>query len=502
MKGVIMLQGTASSVGKSLLCAALCRIFKQDGFKVAPFKSQNMALNSYVTKDGCEMGRAQVMQAEAAGVEPKVTMNPVLLKPTSDQGSQVIVMGRPVGNMEAMAYYSWKSELLPVIDQAYQNLADENDLIVIEGAGSPAEINLKDNDLVNMGLASRLKAPVLLVGDIDRGGVFASLYGTAQLLETQERALLKGVVINKFRGDVRVLEPGLEQLADLLNLPVIGVVPMLKFNLDDEDSVTDRFKNYSCGESLKIQVILLPRISNFTDFNPLELYDDLNLSYISEPCELKSPDLLIIPGSKNTLADLVFLREMGWESALKDYVASGGLLAGICGGFQMLGMKINDPDQVEGKLQEVPGFGMLNLETTMQADKLTRQVKATWHYRDDRYFSFMQEELLTGYEIHMGQTVNNQKVTPLLSLENGETGGAVNVKGNIFGTYLHGLFDNLAWTTKLLNGIRKVRGLPLKYPDLPASYRDHKEKEYDRLAEQVRKHLDMNQIYRIIESGV
>ncbi len=461
-----------------------------------------MALNSYVTGDGFEMGRAQVAQAEAAGVAPKVEMNPVLLKPTSDQGSQVIVMGRSVGNMAAMDYLQWKEELLPVIDQAFATLSKDHDVVVIEGAGSPAEINLREKDLVNMGLACRLRAPVLLAGDIDRGGVFASLYGTVALLSSAERDLLKGVIINKFRGDLKVLEPGLRQLEELINKPVLGVVPYMRLNLDDEDSVTARFNDRSCDRALKVQVVLLPRISNFTDFNPLELYDDVNLTYIREPHELNSPDLLILPGSKNTIEDLVHLRNSGWEEALNCHVGRGGLLVGICGGFQMLGQRILDPRGVESNISEVAGFGFLSMETIMEAEKSTRQVEASWRYRDNGYFSAMaEEERLAGYEIHMGCTDYRSVNHPVYISTTGQWEGAISEEGNVFGTYIHGIFDNFSWTNNLLNSLRRRRGLPERKNTLPKTYQDYKEKEYDRLADTVRENLDMDQIYRIIEQG-
>lgn len=495
-----MVQGTASSVGKSLLCTALCRILRQDGFNPAPFKSQNMALNSFVTREGLEMGRAQVMQAEAAGIEPRVEMNPILLKPTSDQGSQVIVMGRPVGNMGAMEYIDWKEKLLPVIDKAFESLSREHDIVIIEGAGSPAEINLREKDLVNMGLACRLKAPVLLAGDIDRGGVFASLYGTVALLQPAERELIKGVIINKFRGDRKVLEPGLRQLEELINIPVLGVVPFMHLNLDDEDSVTGRFTAPSQGRDLKVQVILLPRISNFTDFNPLELFDDLSLTYIREPAELDSPDLLILPGSKNTIEDLLHLRRLGWEGPLKDYVGRGGFLMGICGGFQMLGLRILDPHLVESLIPEATGFSFLEIETVMEKVKSTRQVEALWRYNDEGFFADMRgEEPLSGYEIHMGRTDYSSVRNPIYVQSTDKWEGAVGHGGRVFGTYLHGIFDNLTWTEKLLNALRRHRGLPEKNSSLPPTYRDIKEKEYDTLAAEVRANLDMDQVYRIIK---
>ncbi len=503
MKGILMVQGTASSVGKSLLCAAFCRILKQDGFDPVPFKSQNMALNSFVTREGFEMGRAQVMQAEAAGIEPRVEMNPVLLKPTSDQGSQIIVMGRAVGNMAAMEYLKWKEKLLPVIDEAFEILSRKHDIVVIEGAGSPAEINLRENDLVNMGLACRLKAPVLLAGDIDRGGVFASLYGTVALLQPAERELLKGVIINKFRGDRKVLEPGLRQLEELIKIPVLGVVPFMHLNLDDEDSITERFTVSPEKRDLKAQVVLLPHISNFTDFNPLELFDDLSLTYIRKPTELDSPDLLILPGSKNTIEDLFYLRSAGWEEPLKDYVGKGSLLMGICGGFQMLGQKILDPHQAESSLPEVPGFGFLEIETIMEKEKSTRQVEAFWRYHDGDYFACMgEEEPLSGYEIHMGRTNYRSVRHPVYVQTTEQWEGAVGQKGRVFGTYLHGIFDNIIWTEKLLNALRCRRGLPEKSSALPKAYREYKEKEYDTLAAVVRENLDMDQIYKIIKQGV
>ncbi len=495
----LMIQGTASSVGKSLLCAALCRILKQDGYRVAPFKSQNMALNSFVTYDGLEMGRAQVMQAEAAGIEPAVEMNPVLLKPTSDQGSQVVVMGRPTGIMDAFEYLKWKENLWPVIDEAYYKLKNKHDIIVIEGAGSPAEINLMQSDLVNMGLAKRFKAPVLLVGDIDRGGVFASLYGTSALLNKRERVLLKGMIINKFRGDPKVLEPGLQALEKLTSLPVLGVVPMLKLRLDDEDSVTERFNRRSGQGDLKVQVLLLPLISNFTDFNPFELFDDVNLSYVREVAELDAPDLLILPGSKNTIEDLLFLREKGWEEPLRQYVSGGGLLIGISGGFQMLGRRILNPHRVESSLPEIDGLGFLDFETVMEREKESRQVDALWQYNESIYFSQQEEEqLIRGYEIHMGRTEYGPVEHPFFVRTTGLGEGAINAAGNVFGTCLHGIFDNLSWTAGLLNAVRRRRSLPEKNNLLPDTYREYKERDYDSLAAVVRESLDMGRIMRII----
>ena len=339
----IMIQGTMSNAGKSLICAALCRIFRQDGYRVAPFKSQNMALNSFITSEGLEMGRAQVVQAEAAGVEPTVLMNPILLKPTTDVGSQVIVNGEVRGNMRATDYFKYKKQLIPDIIQAYNTLAENNDIIVIEGAGSPAEINLKSDDIVNMGMAKMAKAPVLLVGDIDRGGVFAQLYGTVALLDGDERDMVKATVINKFRGDVSILAPGLEMLYDLVKVPCAGVVPYMTLDIDDEDSLSERL---TAGErkEIDVAVISLPRISNFTDFSPFSRFSGVSLRYVKNLFELGAPALIIIPGTKSTISDLKWMRQNGLEAEIKKQSSRGTPVFGICGGLQMLGKKISDPE--------------------------------------------------------------------------------------------------------------------------------------------------------------
>ena len=339
----IMVQGTMSGAGKSLLCAALCRIFAQDGYRVAPFKSQNMALNSFVTRNGAEMGRAQVVQAQAAGVEPDVRMNPILLKPSSDVGSQVIVNGKARGQMPAAAYFKMKRSLIPDILEAYNSLAAENDIIVIEGAGSPAEINLKADDIVNMGLAKLVDAPVLLAGDIDRGGVFAQLYGTVELLEADERARIRGLIINKFRGDVEILRPGLAMLEEKTQLPVLGVVPYLRVEIEDEDSLSDRLEAKSAVKPLDIAILRLPHVSNFTDFIPLEQHPLLGVRYVQRTRQLGAPDLVILPGTKNTMDDLRWLRESGLEAAVLRLSAAGTPVLGVCGGYQMLGEQLCDP---------------------------------------------------------------------------------------------------------------------------------------------------------------
>ena len=500
MQGSIMFQGTASSVGKSILAAAFCRIFRQDGYRVAPFKAQNMALNSFITRDGHEMGRAQVFQAEAAGIEPRVEMNPILLKPSTPTGAQVIVMGKVVEDMPATQYSQYKSQLSQLVKETYDKLAQEYQIMVLEGAGSPAEINLKHDDIVNMGMAKMAQSPVVLIGDIDRGGVFASLYGTIMLLTPEERALVKGVIINKFRGDVKYLYSGLQQLEELIGVPVLGVVPYLDVQIDDEDSVTERFQRRQLKEGLLVQVILLPYISNFTDFTPLEMEKDVNLSYIRRPEELAEPDLLIIPGSKNTLEDRLFLQQTGWDAVLRKYATEGKLIMGICGGYQMLGQMLHDPRGMESNIRSLPGLGLLEIETEMAAEKTTRQVQGYWTYQDDRYFQGMGNLLITGYEIHMGETRPGKTIVSPIELESTtERDGGVSKAGNVFGTYLHGIFENRAWTTQLLNNLRRIKGLAMRENTL--SYHEMKEAEYNKLASHVRQHVDMERIYSIIARG-
>ena len=377
MAKAIMIQGTMSSAGKSLIAAGLCRIFRQDGYRCAPFKSQNMALNSFITEDGLEMGRAQVMQAEAAGIEPSVWMNPILLKPTNDMGSQVIVNGEVIGTMKARDYFAYKKQLIPDILRAYQKLEAEYDIIVIEGAGSPAEINLKQDDIVNMGMAKLAKAPVLLVGDIDRGGVFAQLLGTLLLLEEEEKQMVKGLIINKFRGDKTILDPGVVMLEEKGGIPVVGVAPYLQVQLDDEDSLTERFWMKEAAGKIDIAVIRLPRISNFTDFNALEVAKEASVRYVEHVRELQKPDLIILPGSKNTMEDLRWLRESGMEAAILKAHAKGTVIFGICGGYQMLGETIKDPEQMEagGTIQ---GMGLLPVDTVFSTEKTRTRVEGTF----------------------------------------------------------------------------------------------------------------------------
>ena len=480
----IMVQGTMSGAGKSLLCAALCRIFAQDGYKTAPFKSQNMALNSFVTRDGLEMGRAQVVQAQAAGVEPDVRMNPILLKPSSDVGSQVIVNGEVRGDMPAREYFRHKKELIPDILRAYDSLAEEFDIIVIEGAGSPAEINLKADDIVNMGLAKLVDAPVLLAGDIDRGGVFAQLYGTVALLEPEERVRIKGLVINKFRGDVEILRPGLTMLEEKTQLPVVGVVPYLKVDIEDEDSLSDRLQQKSAVKPLDVAILRLPHISNFTDFMPLEQHPLLGVRYVQSTRELSAPDLIILPGTKNTVNDLLWLRQSGLESAVLKTAQRGTPILGVCGGYQMLGEKLDDPDGSEsGTPQTLRGLGLLPTQTVFTRDKCRVQVVAT-------ACAPFAGAALTGYEIHTGRTAVQGK--PFCTHADRTPEGCV--QDTVFGTYLHGLFDSGELTERLAAYLCRRKGLA---PDTaaPIPMQTYREQQLDLLADGVRHALDMHAIY-------
>lgn len=496
MAKAIMVQGTMSSAGKSFLVAGLCRIFKQDGYRVAPFKSQNMALNSYITEDGLEMGRAQVMQAEAAGVKPSVYMNPILLKPTNDVGSQVIVNGEVLGNMPAREYFQYKKKLLPEIQRAYEHLAKEHDIIVIEGAGSPAEINLKQNDIVNMGIAKLVDAPVLLVGDIDRGGVFAQLLGTLMLLEKDEKARVKGLIINKFRGDKTILDPGVVMLEERGGVPVTGVVPYMHVSLDDEDSLTTRFDTKK-EKLIDIVVVRFPRISNFTDFAVFERMEAVSVRYITSVQELHHPDLVILPGSKNTMGDLKWMRQNGLEAAIKK-MAGKVPIWGICGGYQMLGREILDPEGVEegGRMR---GMELLPLKTVMAATKTRRQVSGRFTLVEE-IFSNLSHMEWTGYEIHMGQSEKMEEVSHLAQMNCSDflQESLVGTQKNlVYGTYIHGIFDKgeIAW--KMAEALAKKKGVSME-AGTESDYEAFKESQYNELANVLRKHLDMNAVYEMM----
>ncbi len=490
MTRCIMVQGTMSGAGKSLLVTALCRILRQDGLSVAPFKSQNMALNSYVTADGLEMGRAQVVQAQAAGIEPDVRMNPILLKPSSDVGSQLIVRGEVRGHYDAKTYFSLKHTLIPEIMAAYESLAREHDVIVIEGAGSPAEINLRDGDIVNMGLAELVDAPVLLVGDIDRGGVFAQLHGTLALLRPDERSRVVGTVINKFRGDVALLRPGLTQLEELTGVPVLGVVPYVRADIDDEDSLSERLLHTQGHRPIDVAVIRLPRISNFTDFAPLEHHPSFGVRYVSDRASLGEPDLVIIPGTKSTMDDLLWMRQTGLEMTIHRLCDSGTVVLGICGGYQMMGIRLIDPDWVE-RGGELAGMGLLPCETTFSTQKTRARVRARV------VADGLDGAAVQGYEIHMGRTQRSGG-TPFARLDSGVEEGCAT--GCALGTYLHGLFDTGEAVDALAGWLLTRKGLA---PD-EAHTLDHatyQDQQINLLADAVRAALDMEAIYRTLDAG-
>ena len=504
MAKVLMVQGTMSNAGKSLLTAGLCRIFKQDGYKVAPFKSQNMALNSFITNKGLEMGRAQVMQAEAAGIEPDVRMNPILLKPTNDTGSQVIVNGEVRGTMSARDYFAYKHNLIPDIMEAFNGLAAENDIIVIEGAGSPAEVNLKEEDIVNMGMAKMAKAPVLLVGDIDRGGVFAQLIGTVNLLEEDEKKMVKGLIINKFRGDKTILDPGIEILEEKSGVPVVGVAPYLHVDIEDEDSLSERLTSSDKSDLIDIAVIRLPRISNFTDLNVMETIPGVSVRYIRNPQELKNPDMIVIPGSKNTISDLLWMRQNGLEAAILKQAHEGKVVFGICGGFQMLGETLSDPTGIE-TTGEVRGMGLLPVETVFMDGKTRTRVEGDFHLEGSIFENIERKNLKAeGYEIHMGQSTLKEGAKRLLTVTDAVTGetkedGAY--KDNVFGSYIHGIFDGPEIAQTIVKILAERKGVDMG--DLGTlSYAEYKETQYDLLAAGLREHLDMKKIYEILEEGI
>jgi adenosylcobyric acid synthase len=514
----IMVQGTASSVGKSLVATALCRLFRQDGLRVAPFKAQNMALNAFVTPDGGEIGRAQAAQAEAAGVAATVDMNPILLKPEGDRTSQVVVLGKPIGRMAAAEYHRRKPELRTVVADALLRLRQNADLVVIEGAGSPAEINLKAHDIVNMSVAKAADARVLLVGDIDRGGVFAAFVGTMELLDEDERARIAAFVINKFRGDPALLTPGLEFLAARTGVPTLGVLPFLpRLTLADEDSIglDDRGRRPRAGrDEIEIAVVRLPRISNFDDFQPLEHQAGVVVRFIDDPAEVAEADLVVLPGSKSTVADLTWLRATGFADEVLARATRRAPILGICGGCQMLGQEILDPHDTEAALPRTPGLGLLPFFTQFATTKVTAQVRAR-----PATPSFLTEAAadleLSGFEIHMGHLhpcdARPPELGPPRAAPNAEVpyapsfaivsrngissdacDGAVSPDGNVVGTLLHGLFENTAVTASLLDHLRRRRGLPARGASLWS-----REAAYDRLAEAARQHFAPDLLHKL-----
>ena len=515
MAKVIMVQGTMSNAGKSLIVAGLCRIFRQDGHRVAPFKSQNMALNSFITKEGLEMGRAQVMQAEAAGVEPVAAMNPILLKPTTHVGSQVIVNGEVLGNMSARDYFAYKKQLIPEIKKAFRELEKDNDIIVIEGAGSPAEINLRENDIVNMGLAELLDAPVLLVGDIDRGGVFAQLLGTLMLLEKTEKERVKGLIINKFRGDKTILDPGVVMLEERGHVPVVGVVPYMELSIDDEDSLSSRFDRKEEG-LIDIAVIRYPRISNFTDLSVLEQIGQVSVRYVDSVRDLHHPDMIVLPGSKNTMADLKWMRENGLEALIKKK-AQDTIVFGICGGYQMLGETIRDPYQVENG-GSMKGMGLLPAVTELKQEKTRTQVTGTFGEISGALSGFSGKSV-RGYEIHMGSTVDSESIVDsenvrqpesrsdkkgyVCRIQN-EADGSVKYdgifSGNVYGTYVHGIFDEGTLAETLVGILAARKGVVLDTGQM-ISYGQFKQMQYDKLADGLRESMDMEAVYAMLREA-
>lgn len=496
MAKAIMIQGTMSNAGKSLLAAGLCRIFQQDGYRVAPFKSQNMALNSYITEEGLEMGRAQVMQAECCKIPPSVKMNPILLKPTNDVGSQVIVNGEVLGTMSARDYFAYKKQLIPEIMKAYDALEAENDIIVIEGAGSPAEINLKQDDIVNMGMAKLAKAPVLLVGDIDRGGVFAQLIGTVMLLEEDEKEMVKGLIINKFRGDKTILDPGIEMLEERAGIPVVGVAPYMRLQVEDEDSLTERFSKDQEIGLIDLAVIRLPRISNFTDFNPFEAIPGVTVRYVETVHELKHPDVIFLPGTKNTIEDLRWLRQSGLEAAILKHAAEGKVVFGICGGYQMLGERICDPSGVESG-GEIRGLGLLPMETVFEQEKTRTRISGTF-LETGGILRALSGQPFEGYEIHMGTSAWKEGAVPLIQVDEKAAGTC---HGNIYGSYVHGIFDRSEVAGALVQAVGNAKGISTE--DMKSvDFQAFKETQYDLLADGLRKSMDMEKIYQILNDGI
>jgi adenosylcobyric acid synthase len=505
-----MLQGTASNVGKSIITTGLCRIFKQDGYKVAPFKSQNMALNSFITKEGLEIGRAQVVQAEAAGIEPEVDMNPVLLKPTGDSKSQVVVHGKIWTELNAIDYYRFKQGLTSMVKESYERLAAKFDIIVLEGAGSPTEINLRDNDIVNMFMARLASCPVLLIADIDRGGVFASLAGTMLLFTEAERHHVKGFIINKFRGDKSLLQDGLRQINDITQKPVLGVVPYFHLDIDDEDSQSERLESgpEDGAESgaFKIAVVRLPHISNYTDFNALNRVGGVSVQYCAAARDLDTASLIIIPGTKNTIRDLAWMRKNGLENAVKNHAASGKPVFGVCGGYQILGRHIADPLNMEGG-GEIEGMGLLPVETVFESEKHRTRVSGKFLTLGGIFHELSGKEI-EGYEIHMGSTKpcgGICRYEPIARLKDSVSGeelidGAYT--GTVYGTYVHGIFDAGNIASTVVKALYNANGLEYDCTLSEISTKRHKEEQYDMLANILRDSIDMDAVYKILDDGM
>ncbi|MFE4141208.1 cobyric acid synthase [Peribacillus sp. YIM B13472] len=494
----IMIQGTSSDVGKSLICTAFCRVFSNKGLRVVPFKSQNMALNSYVTLDGGEIGRAQGVQAEAARITATTDMNPILLKPKQDMVSEVIVHGKHFLDMNAKSYRNqFVQEAMPIIRKSVEKLQEDYDIIVLEGAGSPAEINLKDRDIANMRMAKLADAAVILVADIDRGGVFASIIGTLALLDKDERDCVKGIIINKFRGMRELLDDGIDWVEKETGIPVLGVLPYLDVNIEAEDSLalsSLRFKKPKKAEfPIDVAVLRFPRISNFTDVDPFFDEPGVGVRLVSSVHELGNPDLLILPGTKNTMEDLEWLNRMGLDRAINELRKQGTMIFGICGGFQMLGTKLFDPDAVEGDGENAEGLSLLPVETVFQAEKKTVQMEGALSA------GIMEGQMnLNGFEIHLGRTTLKSQVRPFLLLKDGREDGAISNDNKVMGTYLHGIFHNRLFTRLLVNQIRRNKGLE-EVKENVQSDSERREEAYNLLASHLEENIDMDTIYQWLQ---
>lgn len=480
----IMFQGTCSSAGKSTMVAGLCRVLYNKGFKVVPYKSQNMSLNSFITLDGKEMGRAQVLQAECAKIMPQSFMNPILLKPQGDSMSQIIYNGKVFKTLSAKEYEAYKPNFKVELKKDFLEFSKDFDIVCIEGAGFPAEINLRTNDIVNMGLAELVDSPVVLVGDIDKGGVFASLYGTVVLLSEEERKRIKGFVINKFRGDVNILMPGIKMIEEKLNMPCLGVVPYFRLNLEDEDGAVTL--NKKVNNKIDVASIHLPHFSNFTDLLPLETESDVSVRYIENANEFGHPDLLVIPGTKNTIGDLKFLKDTKIFEKIIEFRNNGGLIVGICGGYQMLLDEINDPNHIEGENDKEKGLSLLKGSTIIEDEKTMKQSKGIATYNN-------KELPVYGYEIHMGKTSHLEK----FFIKSEINDGAVSEDEKVIGTYYHGIFDAISFRQEILNKIRKTKGIEEKES---LDFESQKDKDMEELGNIIEKSLDMDKIMEIINA--
>lgn len=480
----IILLGTASSVGKSTVATAFCRYFKRKGYKVAPFKALNISLNSFVTKDGDEIGRAQVVQAEACEIEPKEYMNPVLLKPSAGYKTQVIVRGKVHCTMDAYKYKELNPYLKNVAKEAFDDISKDYDVIVLEGSGSCAEINLKDTDIANMKMAEMADAPVILVADISKGGVFASIVGTVMLLDEKERSRIKGVIINKFRGRKELFKGAMKQIEDIIHIPVLGVMPHIELDIEEEDGATENIRNIK-GQGIDVAVIRLPHMSNFTDFNSLSKIKDVNVRYVEDPKDLRGAHMIIIPGSKNTIDDLNFIKNVGFEKALIKAKDEGTLILGVCGGYQILGKKISDLEGVEGEPRIEEGLGFLDMETTFNKIKNTRQIKGMDYDGNE----------ITGYEIHNGESTPLSKQNIWIKDHNGKVLGMKSSDGKVLGTYIHGLFDEGDFALKLINELKENLNLNIEEE---MSYKDYKMMQYDKLCDVLEENINMKAVEEIL----